>query len=333
LTSSCELVDDGQVQQRRLSTIAQDVQVFRRFNRGYTKLIGTLEEGMLNTGYSLAEARVLYEIATRAEPTAKAIAISLGMDQGYLSRILSRLENARLLQRKVSAQDSRTAGLILTRAGKAAFQTLDARAEQQARTILKDLPPSHRPELMRSMRAIESLLLNPGDKEPPYVLRSHRPGDMGWVVHREAVFYTEQYGWDETFEALASRIVADFVTNFDPKRERCWIAETAGEPVGHIFLVKHPDQPDVGKLRLLLVEPSARGKGLGHVLVNECIRFARACGYKKITLWTQSILAAAHHIYKRAGFRMLNEEPHHSFGKDLVGQTWELDLTEPRTDF
>jgi DNA-binding MarR family transcriptional regulator/GNAT superfamily N-acetyltransferase len=331
LTSSCDFVDDRPVRSR-LSTIAHDIQVFRRFNRGYTKLIGTLEEGMLNTGYSLAEARVLYELATRAEPNARAIAQTLGMDQGYLSRIVRRLENSGILQRRVSARDSRTAALVLTRAGKAAFRTLDGRAEQQARTILKGLPPSHRAELMRSMRTIGALLLNPGDHQPPYVLRPHRPGDMGWVVHREAVFYAEEYGWDETFEALASRIVADFVTNFDPKRERCWIAETAGEAVGHIFLVKHRDQPDTAKLRLLLVEPSARGRGLGQALVSECIRFARACGYKKITLWTQSILVAAHHIYKRAGFRLVNEEPHHSFGKDLIAQTWELDLTQPRPD-
>ena len=314
----------------RLSAIAGDVQAFRHFNRTYTRLIGTLDEGLLSTKYSLAEARVIYELATRAEPRAKEIAQALGMDQGYLSRILTKLENSGLIKRKVSKQDNRAADLLLTRAGKAAFGTLDARSEGQARSLLEGLPLSDRAQLIGCMGTIENILVKADKKAPPFILRPHRPGDMGWVVHREAIRYTEEYGWDETFEALVSRIVADFVTNFDPKRERCWIAEIEGQAVGHIFLVKHPDRPDTAKLRLLLVEPSARGKGLGHALVNECIRFARASGYQKITLWTQSILVAAHQIYERAGFRLQSEEPHHSFGKDLVGQTWELDLTQPQ---
>jgi GNAT superfamily N-acetyltransferase len=161
----------------------------------------------------------------------------------------------------------------------------------------------------------------------PYVLRPHRVGDMGWIVHREGLGYAEQYGWDETFEALAAKIVSEFVAHFDPRRERCWIAETDGHHVGHVFLVKHPDQAQTAKLRLLFVEPCARGTGLGHALVNECVRFARAAGYRKIVLWTQSILTAAHRIYERAGFRLVKEEPHHSFGHDLVGQEWELELS------
>jgi DNA-binding MarR family transcriptional regulator/GNAT superfamily N-acetyltransferase len=314
----------------RLSAIARDVQAFRHFNRTYTRLIGTLDEGLLSTEYSLAEARVIYELATRAEPRAKEIAQALGMDQGYLSRILTKLENSGLVKRKVSKQDNRAADLLLTRAGKAAFGTLNARSEGQARSLLECLPLSDRAQLIGCMGTIENILVKADKKAPPFILRPHRPGDMGWVVHREAIRYTEEYGWDETFEALVSRIVADFVTNFDPKRERCWIAEIDGQAVGHIFLVKHPDRPDTAKLRLLFVEPSARGKGLGHALVNECLRFARACGYQKITLWTQSILVAAHQIYERAGFRLQSEEPHHSFGKDLIGQTWELDLTQPQ---
>jgi GNAT superfamily N-acetyltransferase len=194
--------------------------------------------------------------------------------------------------------------------------------------VLQPLLPADRVQLIRSMKTIEQTIVRDGQKSPPIVLRPHRTGDMGWVVHREGLLYAEEYGWDGTFEALVARIVADFVANFDPKRERCWIAEIDGEAVGHIFLVKHPDQPHTAKLRLLFVEPSARGRGLGHILTEECIRFARTCGYRKITLWTQSILAAAHRVYQRAGFRLVKEEPHHSFGKDLVGETWELDLTQ-----
>jgi len=306
--------------------MADDVKAFRRFNRFYTRLIGTLEEGMLRTEYSLAEARVLYEIATRSAAKAKEVAAALQMDQGYLSRILTKFEGAGLVRRAVSKRDNRAAELTLARRGKEAFGTLNARSEEQGRALLGGLLLSDRAELIRSMEAIEKILVPGYAKAPAYVLRSHRPGDMGWVVHREGTLYTEEYGWDETFEALVARIVANFVDQFEAKRERCWIAEMDGEAVGHIFLVKHPERPETAKLRLLLVEPSARGKGLGHALVAECIRFARASGYRKITLWTQSILIAAHHIYRRAGFRLVSEKPHHSFGKDLIGQTWELDL-------
>lgn len=315
------------MEQVRQIVVEGDAEVFRRFNRMYTKLIGTLNEGLLSTEYSLPEARVLYEIATRETPSAKQIADALAMDQGYLSRILSRLENSGRVIRSASKKDSRAADLALTRSGKAAFRALDTRSQTQAESLLNTLLPSQRAELIRCMRTIEKLVAKSEQKADYYVLRPPRPGDLGWVIQREAVLYNQEYGWDEAFEALVARIVAEFVANFDPKRERCWIAEIAGEPAGHIFLVKHPDQPDTAKLRLLLVEPSARGKGLGQALVKECIGFARAAGYRKITLRTQSILASAHHIYQRAGFHLVREEPHHSFGKDLVGQTWELDLT------
>jgi len=312
------------------SALADDVAFFRKFNRMYTRVIGVLEEGLLHSDYTLAEARVLYELANNARPRAKEIAETLGMDAGYLSRLLAKLEGAGLLKRKPSKQDSRSADLSLTAKGRTAAEQLGILSDREARTLLEGLSPDDRVQLIHSMSVIEGVLKKDEERAPSYVLRPHRPGDMGWVVSRQAAAYVEEYGWDDTFEALVARIVADFLTNFDPKRERCWIAEAKGQSVGHIFLVQHPEQPDVAKLRLLLVESSARGMGLGGALVNECLRFARAAGYRKVTLWTQSILEAAHHIYKKAGFRLVHEEPHRSFGKDLIGQTWELDFDEDR---
>jgi DNA-binding MarR family transcriptional regulator/GNAT superfamily N-acetyltransferase len=308
------------------SALMDDVSLFRRFNRMYTRFLGTLNEGLLNSPYSLAEARVLYELATRDAPKAREIAEELGMDAGYLSRLLGKFERDGLLKRKTSEQDGRYAELTLTTRGRSAFKKLNAGSEEQAQTVLEDLAPSARMQLVDCMRMMEGILSKTDRRRLPYILRPHRVGDMGWIVHREGVGYAEQYGWDETFEALVARIVDQFVTNFDPSRERCWIAEVDGQNVGHIFLVKHPEEPETAKLRLLFVEPSARGMGLGDALVKECVRFARTAGYKKVVLWTQSILAGAHRIYERAGFRLVNEAPHRSFGKDLVGQTWELML-------
>ena len=309
------------------ANLTNDIGIFRRFNRMYTRFIGTLNEGLLNSRYSLAEARVLYELATRTAPKAGEIAEGLGVDAGYLSRMLGKFEREGLLKRKTSEQDGRYAELSLTLAGRSAFKKLNALSEEQARATLEDLPHSARMQLIDCMRSIEGILMKTDRSRLPYILRPHRVGDMGWVVYREGLGYAEEYGWDETFEALAARIVDEFLTNFDPKRERCWIAEVDGQSVGHIFLVKHPTEPDTAKLRLLFVEPSARGIGLGDALVKECIQFARAAGYRRVILWTQSILTSAHHLYKRAGFRLVKEEPHHSFGKDLVGQTWKLELT------
>ncbi len=306
--------------------MTDDIAAFRQFNRMYTRFIGTLQEGFLDTEFSLAEGRVIYELATRTAPKANEIAEALGIDPGYLSRLLGKFERAGLLKRKASKEDGRSTDLGLTQRGKAAFQKLNALADEQARRILTELPPREATQLVRSMRSIEDILVKPERSRPAYVLRSHRIGDMGWVVSREGAVYAEEYGWDGTFEALVARIVADFLTNFDATRERCWIAEADGQSVGHIFLVKHPEEAQTAKLRLLFVEPSVRGMGLGHVLVKECIRFARTAGYRKIVLWTQSILVAAHRIYEKAGFQLAKEEPHHSFGKDLMGQTWELEL-------
>jgi DNA-binding MarR family transcriptional regulator/GNAT superfamily N-acetyltransferase len=306
--------------------LTDDIAIFRRFNRMYTRFIGTLNEGLLNSPYSLAEARVLYELATRDAPKAKEIADELGVDAGYLSRLLGKFERDGLLKRKASEQDGRYADLMLTARGRSAFKKLNALSEEQAETVLEGLPPSARTQLVDCMRTMEGILTRTDRRRLPYILRPHRVGDMGWIVYREGIGYAEQYGWDDTFEALVARIVDQFVTNFDPGRERCWIAEIDGQNVGHIFLVKHPDESETAKLRLLFVEPSARGVGLGDALVKECVRFARTAGYKKVVLWTQSILAGAHRIYERAGFRLVKEEPHHSFGKDLTGQTWELEL-------
>jgi DNA-binding MarR family transcriptional regulator/GNAT superfamily N-acetyltransferase len=308
------------------STLSGEIEVFRRFNRMYTRFIGTLNEGLLNSKYGLAEARVLYELATRVAPTAREIVDELGMDAGYLSRLLAKFERDGLLKRRISREDGRYAELTLTGRGRSAFKKLNALSDQQAHTVLESLARSARAQLIGDMRTIEGILTRSDRKRSPYILRPHRVGDMGWVVYQEGLGYAEQYGWDETFEALVARIVDQFITNFDPVRERCWIAEIDGQSVGHIFLVKHPEEADTAKLRLLFVEPSARGMGLGDALVSECLRFARTAGYKKVVLWTQSILLGAHRIYERAGFHLVNEAPHHSFGKDLMGQTWELEL-------
>ena len=305
---------------------ASEAANFRRFNRMYTRFIGTLNEGLLNSDYTLAEARVLYELATRVTPKASEIAEGLGVDPAYLSRMLGEFERDGLLLRKASEHDGRYAELILTARGRAAFKKLNALSEEQAHNILQDLPPAARMELIHSMQTIEGILMKVDRNRPPFILRPHRVGDMGWIVYRESVGYAEQYGWDNTFEALVARIVDGFVTNCDAGRERCWIAEIDGQHVGHVFLVKHPSEPRTAKLRLLFVEPCARGLGLGDALVNESIRFARTAGNRKVVLWTQNILTSAHRMYKKAGFRLIKEEPHHSFGHDLIGQEWELDL-------
>jgi DNA-binding MarR family transcriptional regulator/GNAT superfamily N-acetyltransferase len=287
-----------------------------------------LDEEWQKGGYSLAQARVLYEVATRQAPTAKEIGMALGMDPAYLSRILRGFEKGSLLKRAASKSDTRAAHLTLTRKGKSVFQKLNALSEDQARGILMGLPPTGQASLISAVQEIESQLMPGAQEKSKIVLRPHRPGDMGWVVHREGTLYAREYGFDETFEALAARIVSDFITDFDPKRERCWIAEVNGQNVGHIFLVKHPTEPSTAKLRLLLVEPSARGLKVGSALVNECVNFASAVGYKKITLWTQSILVSARHLYQKAGFRLVEEKTNFEFGKNLTSQTWDLDLTQ-----
>ena len=294
----------------------------RNFNRFYTKQIGVLHEHLLASPYSLTEVRVLYEIAHRDKPSATDLVKELGLDPGYLSRILANFEKGGLLERVQSGTDRRQTHLSLTAKGQVEFAALDASSDQEVGALLATLSATEQARFLQAIDAIRHLLTP--HKESPYTLRQHRPGDMGWVVHRHGVLYAQEYGWDERFEALVASIVAEFINRFDAMRERCWIAEKDGEVVGSVFLVKHSDE--FAKLRLLLVEPSARGQGLGKRLVDECIAFARQAGYRRITLWTQQNLHAAQRIYANAGFQLVNEEPHCSFGHNLVAQTWDLAL-------
>jgi DNA-binding MarR family transcriptional regulator/N-acetylglutamate synthase-like GNAT family acetyltransferase len=300
------------------------VAVVRAFNRFYTGKIGVLRERYLKGPFSLAEARVLYELAHRQRTTASELVKDLRLDAGYLSRILRGFQRRGLLGTKASEVDGRKRQLSLTAGGRRAFARIDADAREDIESMLIELAPGAQDRLVGSMQTIEGILWPKPESPATVVLRRHRPGDMGWVVHRHGVLYAQEYGWDERFEALVAEIVAKFIKSYDPKRERCWIAERDREIIGSVFLVKQSNT--TAKLRLLLVEPTARGTGLGTRLVDECVRFARASGYQKITLWTNHVLHAARFIYVRTGFRLIKEEPHHLFGEGLIGQTWEFEL-------
>ena len=307
---------------------ADRIEAIRAFNRFYTRQIGVLDEHLLATGFSLAEARLLYELAARDRVSAADLARELSLDPGYLSRLLAAFAKRKLIVREPSPGDGRLALVSLTRRGRDAFGPLDARSSEAVAEMIAPLSEADRKRLVAGMVAIRSAL---GDTPPrpaaaPIVLRGHQPGDIGWVIHRQGKLYAEEYGWDETYEALVAEILAAFVKNFDAKRERSWIAEMEGAVVGSLFLVRQSD--DVAKLRLLYVEPSARGLGLGSRLVEECIAFARGKGYRLLTLWTNDVLASARRIYEGHGFRLVSQGRHKSFGKDLVGQTWELTLRE-----
>ena len=306
------------------STLARRVAAVREFNRFYTSRIGVLDEGYLSSRFSLTEVRVLYELAHRGSATASELGRDLGIDAGYLSRILRGFARRGVLARTAARDDARKSMLRLTPRGKAAVAPLEARARDQIGVMLEKVPAAQQERLVASMRAIERGLKSGPRATPKVALRSHRPGDMGWVVERHGALYWQEYGWDESFEALVADIVAKFITHLDPKRERCWIAEVDGERVGCVFCVRK--SKTVAKLRLLLVEPQARGLGVGSRLVDECIRFARAAGYRELTLWTNDVLVAARRIYERAGFELVESERHLSFGKALVGQNWVLRL-------
>ena len=300
------------------------VDAVRRFNRFYTRQIGLLREGLSGSPFPLTEARVLYELAHREHPTAVELARDLGLDAGYLSRILRGFERRRLLRRIRSTEDSRRIHLVLTARGRRAFAPLNRGSQQEMGAILDRLSPSDQTRVVEAMQTVERLLERRPPAKAPYVLRQHQPGDLGAVIRLHGEIYSKEFGWDETFEALVARIAARFLERHDPKRERCWIAEIDGDVVGSVLLVKH--SATVGQLRLMIVDPTARGLGIGERLVNECVRFARRAGYRKVRLWTNSVLLAARHIYTKAGFHLVRKERHRSFGQRLIGETWELRL-------
>ena len=306
----------------------QRVAAVRRFNRFYTRQIGVLRKNFLDSPYSLGEARLLYEIAHGRDLTAAAIARALDLDAGYLSRVLRNFERRGLIRRAQSRRDARQSHLALSPRGRKTFAPLDRHSQESAAAMLAKLDPAQQARLIAAMHTIETLLSGTADdaarSDGGYRLRAPRPGDFGWVVKRHAELYAQEYGWLAPFEGLCAQIVADFVNKHDPKRERCWIAEIDGENVGCVFLAK--DSPTVARIRLLLVDPQARGLGLGARLVDECLHFARRAGYKKITLWTHSVLTAARHIYEKAGFKLMRTERHRSWGRPVVSEYWDLEL-------
>jgi DNA-binding MarR family transcriptional regulator/RimJ/RimL family protein N-acetyltransferase len=304
--------------------LPEHIRDMRHFNRFFTRKIGVLREGLLHTPYSLTEARIIFELANRSNLTASDLCNELGLDAGYLSRILNNLEQQNLIERTRSDEDGRQRLISLTTEGQNAFAVLDSRSNDEVSEMLSELGESDRVRLIDAMHTIEGLLNHGFKYAGPFYLRHHEAGDMGWVIHQHGLLYHQEYGWDESFEALVAQICAYFLNHYDPRKERCWIAEMHGERVGSVFCVKASDE--VAKLRLLLVTPKARGSGLGTHLVQECIRFARRSGYQKLTLWTNDVLVAARKIYEKNGFKLVEEAPHHSFGHDLVGQNWELML-------
>jgi DNA-binding MarR family transcriptional regulator/predicted GNAT family acetyltransferase len=306
------------------SVTAQQVAAVRGFNRFYTGRLGVLDQHLLDSPYSLTEARVLYELAHRDAPLAKEIGAALGLDAGYLSRILQNFADNGLISRKPSPDDRRQSRLSLTAKGRAAFGRLEQRSQQEIAAMIAGLSPADRARLVDAMRSIEQILVGQTAEPPAATLRGLQPGDIGWVVQSHGALYAAEYGFDATFEALVAEIAGRFLASHDPVRERGWIAELDGAQAGSVFLVRASDE--VAKLRLLLVTQQARGHRIGQRLVHEAIGFARQSGYRTLTLWTQSILGAARKIYQDAGFVLVATEPHRSFGQDLIGETWELAL-------
>jgi DNA-binding MarR family transcriptional regulator/N-acetylglutamate synthase-like GNAT family acetyltransferase len=307
-----------------MSTASRRVAEVRRFNRFYTRRIGALDKGHLGSAFSLAEVRTLYELALRGRTTATELIQALAADPGYVSRIVKNLERLQLLERTRSNTDARRSELTLTRKGRQALAPLDRRASEQIAAMLAPLGDPEQRRLLEAMRTLEALLGAPDRPAAPYLLREPRVGDLGFIVHRQAVLYAAEYGWDQRYEALISKLVGTFLERFNPRRERCWVAERHGEIAGSVFVMEK--SRTIAQLRLLYVEPGARGLGIGRRLVDECIRFAREKEYRTLRLWTNSVLRSARRLYQAAEFQLVEEEPHHSFGKDLVGQYWELRL-------
>lgn len=314
---------------------ADRLEAIRTFNRFYTRRIGVLNEGLLGSPFSLTESRLLWELAHHEHTTATELARTLDLDAGYLSRLMRRLKEQGLVESTRSPADARQTNLSLTPAGRAAFAPLDQRSREQITALLAPLPEARQQQVLQAMDTLQQLLDDEAprpDSGVPYLLRPHRAGDMGWVVSRHGALYAQEYRWDMRFEALVARLAADFIDHFDPARETCWIAERDGHNVGCVFLVQARDEtsqaplPGVAQLRMLLVEPTARRLGLGQRLVHECDRFARMAGYSRIVLWTNRLLVAARSIYQKAGYSLVASEPHHSFGHDLVGETWQKEL-------
>jgi DNA-binding MarR family transcriptional regulator/GNAT superfamily N-acetyltransferase len=306
---------------------ADAIAAVRRFSRFYTRQLGLLGEGLLKSDFSLTEARVLYELAHREALTATDLCRDLGLDAGYLSRILKAFDQRGLIARAASPRDARQTLLTLTPAGRTAFEPLDRTSQEEVLAMIGQFGAEQIADLVEAMRTVEHLMSGPNSPAAAITLRPHRLGDLGWVAHRQAILYAQEYGWDGTYEALAAEILAAFVKSHDPTLERGWIAERDGQVVGSVFVMRGSES--VAKLRLLYVEPAARGLGLGRKLVDVCTDFARDCGYRTLTLWTNDVLVPARRIYQQAGFTRVAAEPHHSFGKDLIGETWERQLITP----
>ncbi|PYP80419.1 MAG: MarR family transcriptional regulator [Gemmatimonadetes bacterium] len=313
------------------SPLAARIAAIRRFNRFYTRLVGALDEGgYLHSPFSLTEGRVLFELAHRDAPTASMLAAELGLDAGYLSRLLQRLHRRRLVTRTRSPHDGRQSHLSLTAAGRAAFRKLDGDADALVEQLLATLDDTAQRRLIESIRTVSALLGDPAPDgpraAPPYLLRPPGPADYGWIIQSHGDIYAREFGWGPRFLSLVARVIADYVDDFDPALERCWIAERDGQNVGSVFVAKDTTRPGVAKLRMLLVLPSARGLGIGKRLVDECTRFAREAGYHTLSLWTNSVLTTARQIYADAGYVLVRTEVHDTFGKPLTAETWELTL-------
>lgn len=301
--------------------LGERTEIVRRFNRFYTRQIGVLHEHLLDSAFSLTEVRILYELAHREQLTSADLCRELGLNAGYLSRVIAGFEKQGLIAKTRSPTDARATQLQLTEQGQSTLAPLVDASRREVAAMLERLPPTAQQELVAAMEQIQGLL---GEPSPSYILRNPQPGDMGWIIHRQAVLYAQEYGWNNEYEALVADILAKFVREFNPARERCWIAEKDGKVIGSVFIVRQDDT--TAKLRLLYVDPCARGLGIGSRLVDECLRFSRQVGYTKMVLWTNSILTDARRIYDKAGFQLVEEEAHHSFGKDLIGQVLARDL-------